>query len=672
LWEIDQKLQRLDVIVRFYTIFKENQLMTESNPVLNQHVLSTQYEIGLKCYRSISEPTPEDERLAGRCLLATQKLSEAHEMLLRSIGRGCNQAIIELATYHRMLGELATAQSTLLEFNFETAHTIDQALAARELGVILYTKGDLVKAAEALENACKLAASTPLGNSIAPEISFHYGRALADQGHSKRALEAFTASLLETNNSKRILKLGARAECLIHLGRLTEAEADLDEAEPLLPLLPMAKPVMRYVRGLHARAGGHHDLALEILGQAIALAREVDEVETELYAHLEAAAILTHLEQFNPARTHLARSRAISIGAKTEALVNWRAGSLLVRQGKPGGNLDGIALLEQALKTFEHLKLERECGWVRLHLAEAHARTKEVCQIEHWLNAATDTRHALGVGAGLFIELRATPKALEVLRSMPETAYPQILLEDLIEARGPVPINLEMRTLGGVGLLADREKVRLNAGMQVTVEMLAFLILHPDQTLEQVLGNVAFPDSLPERSKSYFHLVRNEIKAALPGVSIPYDNAKRTYSVEFGGMTTGVDFLELQQAVKSGDETGLLRALELYSGPFLPYSDSDWVRVERERLEWAIVNTALRVLETHTVNGQFERCMQIAERVLEIVPTDIAINTCLLRATRSAQGELAGHQVLERIQHRFMTEFGEVPAAFEPGVLMVA
>jgi tetratricopeptide (TPR) repeat protein/DNA-binding SARP family transcriptional activator len=658
--------------VHFYSIFKEINPMSKSNPNLLQLVLNGEYQTGIENYQSIEDPTREDDRLAGRCFLNTQKFLEAHEVLLRSIGQGCNQATIELASYHRLLGELAAAEAALKEFNPQHANLFDQALAARELGVILYTQGDLAKAAEALENACKLAASTPLGNSIAPEIYFHYGRALADQGHSKRALEAFTASLLESNNSKRVLKLGARAECLIHLGRLSEAETDLDEAEPLLPLLPMAKPVMGYVRGLHARAAGHHDLALEILDQAIALAREVDEVETELYAHLEAAAILTHLERFNPARTHLARARAISIGAKTEALVNWRAGSLLVRQNKAAGTLDGIVLLEQALKTFEHLKLERECGWVRLHLAEAYAQTNNACQVEHWLNATTDTRHALGAGAGLFIELRATPKALEVLQSMPETAYPQVLLEDLRDARGRVPIKLEMRTLGHVGLLADRQKVRLNAGMQVTVEMLAYLILNPDQTLEQVLGNVAFPDSLPERSKSYFHLVRNEIKAAFPGVSVPYNNAKRTYSVEFGGMTTGVDFLELQQAVKSSDETGLLRALELYAGPFLPYSDSDWVRVERERLEWAIVNTALRVLETHTLNGQFERCMQIAERVLEIVPTDIAINTCLLRATRAAQGELAGHQVLERIQHRFMTEYGEVPAAFEPGMLMVA
>jgi two-component SAPR family response regulator len=190
------------------------------------------------------------------------------------------------------------------------------------------------------------------------------------------------------------------------------------------------------------------------------------------------------------------------------------------------------------------------------------------------------------------------------------------------------------------------------------------LMLHPNRTLEQVLGNVAFPDSSPERSKSYFHLVRNEIKGALPGVSIPYNNASRTYSVEFGGMTTNVDFLELERAVKSGDEAGLLRALELYAGPFLPYSDSDWVQVERERLEWLIINTALRVLETHTAAGNFERCAKLAERVLEIAPTDIAISLCLLRATQAAQGDLAGRQMLERIQHRFIAELGEVPAAF--------
>lgn len=641
--------------------------MVESNLMLRQHVLSGDYGIALDAFELISEPSPEDQRWAGYCLLMKQDLLAAQDLLLAARGNGCNATVIELSVLHRLLGELDVARTILLEFKPEGADVLDQALAARESGVILYTQGKLAEAAEALEDAIKFASSTPHGHMIAPGIQFHLGRSLADQGHSKRALEAFTASMTETSDSKRILKLGARAECLIHLGRLSDADRDLCEAETLLHLLPMAKPVMRYVRGLHARACGNYELALEIFAQSIALAREVDEIETELYAHTEAAAIQTHLDQFNEARTHLARARAIATLDKTEALVNWRAGSLLARQEKPGG----IALLEQALATFERLKLERESGWLRLHLAEAHARGGQVSEIETYLNSATDTRHALGEGSGLFIELRSLPKLLEVLRSAPENTYSHVLLEDLRGARGNVPVNLEIRTLGGAGLQADREKVRINAGMQVTVEILAFLILHPDRTLEQVLGNVAFPDSSPERSKSYFHLVRNEIKSALPGVSIPYNNASRTYSVEFGGMTANIDLLELEQVVKSGDEPGLLKALEIYNGPFLPYSDSDWVLVQRERLEWSIINTALRVLETHTAAGNFVRCAEIAERVLKIAPTDIAINVCLLRATRTSQGDLAGHQMLERIQSRFLTEFGEIPPALEQETFMV-
>jgi tetratricopeptide (TPR) repeat protein len=639
--------------------------MSESNLMLRQHVLSDEYELALDTYQSIVQPSPEDQRLVGFCLLMTQDPLAAHDVLLTARGQGCAAAVIELAALHRTLGELDTAQTILLEFHPEGADVLDQALAARELGMLLYTRGELAQAAEAYENAYQLAAGTAHGALIMPGIQFNLGRALADQGHSKRALEAFTASLNETSESKRILKLGARAECLIHLGRLYDADRDLTEAETLVNLLPMAKPVMRYVRGLHARASGNHELALEILAQSIALAREVDEVETELYAHTEAAAIHTHLEQFNEARTHLARARAIATISKTEALVNWRSGTLLARQEKPGG----IVLLEQALQTFEGLKLERESGWVRLHLAEAHARVGQVAEIETYLNAATDTRHALGEGSGLFIELRALPKVLEVLRAAPTTTYSHVLLEDLRSARGSVPVNLEMRTLGGAGLQADREKVRINAGMQVTVEILAYLLLNPDRTLEQVLGNVAFPDSAPERSKSYFHLVRNEIKSALPGVSIPYNNASRTYSVEFGGMTANLDFLELERAVKSADEAGLLRALELWAGPFLPYSDSEWVGAERERLEWMIINTALRVLESLSAAGEFERCAKIAERVLEVAPTDIAISLCLLRATRTAHGDLAGQQMLERIRNRFMAELGEVPAEFDEGAL---
>jgi tetratricopeptide (TPR) repeat protein len=640
--------------------------MAESDLTLRDQVLQGEYVTGLALYQSIANPTPEDQRWAGFCLLMQQDPFAAQDLLLAARGNGCEAAVIELAMLHRILGELDAAHTMLLEFNLERADVFDQTLAAQELGAIYYGKGELGAASEAFEHACHLAARMPINYLRVSELHFYLGRALADQGHSKRALEAFNAALMETSSSKRIFKLGARAECLIHLGRLPEADRDLSDAETLLHLLPMARPVMRYVRGLYERARGDHELALEVFTDSIALAREVDEIETELYAHMEATAILTHLGQYNEARTHLARSRAIATFDKTEALVNWRAGTLLARQEKP----NAIAMLEQALQTFERLKLERECGWVRLHLAEAHARVGQVYEIEHWLNAATDSRYALGDASGLYIELRSLPKVLEVLHAQPANAYAHVLLEDLRKARGSVPVSLEMRTLGGAGLMADREKVRLNAGMQVTVEILAYLLLHPDRTLEQVLGNVAFPDASPERSKSYFHLVRNEIKSALPGVSIPYNNASRTYSVEFGGMTTKIDFLELECATKSADETSLLRALEMYTGPFLPYSDSEWVQVERERLEWAIINTALRVLETHTAAARFERCVQIAERVLEIAPTDIAISLCLLRATLAAHGDLAARQLLDRLQHRFMAELGEVPPAFGEETLL--
>jgi tetratricopeptide (TPR) repeat protein len=638
--------------------------MTESSLTLRDQALQGEYLTGLNTYKSMSKPSPEDQRWAGFCLLMQQDPFAAQELLLTARGNGCAAAIIELAMLHRILGELDAAHTILLEFNPEDADVLDQTLAAQELGAIFYGKGELWAATEAFEHACQLAASMPASYLRVCELHFYLGRVLADQGHSKRALEAFNAALVDSSG-KRIFKLGARAECLIHLGRLPEADRDLTEAEALLPLLPMAKPVMRYVRGLYERARGAHELALEALNDSIALAHEVDEIETELYSHTQAAAVLTHLGQYNEARTHLARSRAIATLDKTQALVNWRAGTLLARQEKP----NAISMLEQALQTFERLKLERECGWVRLHLAEAHARIGQVCEIENWLNAATDTRYALGEGSGLYIELRTLPKVFELLNAQPTTAYTHVLLEDLRKARGNVPVNLEVRTLGGAGLMADREKVRLNAGMQVTVEIMAYLILNPDRPLEQVLGNVAFPDSSPERSKSYFHLVRNEIKGALPGVSIPYNNASRTYSVEFGGMTTKIDFLELEYATKTADETGLLRALDLYNGPFLPYSDSEWVEAERERLEWAIINTALRVLETCSTNGQFERCIQIAERVLEIAPTDIAISLCLLRATQAAHGDLMARQVLERLQHRFLAELGEVPPDFTEAVL---
>ena len=642
--------------------------MSISRAAFVEHVIAGEYHQVLAAYQSEANLSPEDHRWLGWCQLLQNQPLEAAESLMRARARGCAAASIELASLHRHLGQYDLARQAIEDFDTSAADHFDRALAERERGALEYTLGHLDAAIKAFETALQHAARDELAARFEPAIHFVLAIALADKGQSERALKHLDNAMASSHGDKHLRQLAARAECLIALGRLSDAQRDIQEAEALAKTQPLSVPVLHYVRGVLERAAGRADEAAAHLQESARQAQAASALETELYARAELGAVHTQQKQFTEARAQLARARSISNCDKTDAIVAWRTGSLKAQKREA----DAIGTLERALAQFERLRLERESGWVRLHLAEAHALAGNTQDAEVYLNAATDSRHALGAGSGLFIELRSLPKVLEMLHGLPATAYAHILLHDLQHARGNVPVTVELDCMGGAKLLADRKKIKLNAGLPVTVELLAFLLLHPGSTLERILGEVAFPDAAPERAKSYFHLVRNEIKNALPGCSIPYDNDNRTYTVDFGGVNATVDFLEIKKALATPSETGLLRALTLYKGAFLPYSESDWVQQEREQIEWALVNTALRVLETLYAAGSFERCVGLAERVLELTPTDIAMGICLVRAVRAAHGVLAGREAFERMQQRFIGELGEVPPAFLESIEVAA
>ncbi|PJI52142.1 hypothetical protein CTI14_47395, partial [Methylobacterium radiotolerans] len=97
--------------------------------------------------------------------------------------------------------------------------------------------------------------------------------------------------------------------------------------------------------------------------------------------------------------------------------------------------------------------------------------------------------------------------------------------------------------LGAARILVNGQTLGLN--MARTPELLTYFLTHRKFTLPQ-LQVALFADHPHKRSKSYIHQVRAELQRLVPGLTIPFDPATRTYTLhleEHLSLTWDVDVL---------------------------------------------------------------------------------------------------------------------------------
>ena len=629
------------------------------NPIL-ERIAAGRSADGWALYQGLAEPSSEDKRFGGVCLLNLRQPQQARDLLLQSRANGCEAAGIDLATVYRQLGHLHLSQEALEQVQSARLSSFDRALALRERGAQHYTNGELVSATEVLEQAWAVAHESPMCSTLLPPIGQALGLIYATRGLDRQAQEYLNLGLSIANPARAIYLRGARALCLSYMGELERADNDLKAAADGLGLAPLVAPYLKYVAGVLHRVRGQLESADRQFGEAITLAREAQEPETESYAELGRCAVATALGRMDHAEGHLARARDIAVNNKVRALALLREGALLTRRG----HTRAIAVLKMALERFANLALLREQSWVWLHLAEAYLQTREDARAFTALKEATSLRHALGDGMPLIVELRLVPAVMEHLAGADENAYIKLLYRDVQRAARVGPLRVELHTLGKSELLLDGRRVRVD--LRRTLEVLTYLLGHQDATLEQVLVDL-FPDQNPARARNYFHQVRYELARAVPGLSVRFEPDAKTYRVQCDGLVLDYDVLRLRKALAIGGIEGLREALAHYRGPFLISAESEWARMEREDLASSVVRLGLGVIRDYYSQEEYEQCMKLAGRLLEIEPFDEALNEYLLVAVRETQGEVAARHMEAHIARRFERELGLVP----PGLVQL-
>ncbi len=311
-------------------------------------------------------------------------------------------------------------------------------------------------------------------------------------------------------------------------------------------------------------------------------------------------------------------------------------------------NFDAVSVLQDVVRAFEELDLEREAGIAQLHLAEAFSNQGAYREALVAVARALDARHAVGNGTLFALELRELPGVLELLVGQSSKSATRVFLEDwrTLEARHPQQITVI--TLGTYDLLINAERATLTGGRQKSIELIAYLLEVGEATLEQLCIDL-YPEEIHTVAKSRLQSLRTSLHKNVPGLLIPHLKDKNVYTIEHPGWRLRYDAREVRHALENGGAAGVRRALGLYTGAFLGKSEQEWVEHKRLELEFAVSDAGVEALEDLLALERYDDCMALADRLLEVSPYNLNVCTVLIKAVARAKGVVAARTRLERI-----------------------
>jgi tetratricopeptide (TPR) repeat protein len=625
------------------------------NPIL-EAVFKGEYEAGYKLFKSNKRPSAEDMRWAGICLLNLDEALKAQDVLRQAQILGNKSARIELAAAYRKLDDQKKSDAIIQEIDSQDFNDFDLALLEREKAVSFFAIGQLKKSIEHLEQAWEHAIKAENGQYLLPGITLVLAYGHADLGQEERALHYIGITLEKANIAKQAQLKMIQALCYMYIERFDSAFESLAEADRLRLHAPAISACLRYFQAKLELARGHHPRALDMFAQAADIAAKSEELETEAYAALGAVFVKTTLGDSRRARSTLARGRALAKTPKARAHAKLREGALLAYRGVGGG----VPFIEDALKIFRELGLERDAGVALLHLAEAHLSEGDKKAATKALEEAADVRSAFKHAGPMRYELRDLPQTMAFLRKQKASEYVTTLLQDFPEPEMMTvsgAARVRFQALGRAIMTLKGEPIKIKSSTPRAVHMITLLLKKGKVTLEEFLAEV-FPDSSERNGRNQFHVTRYQLFDHIPGLEICFDKTSKAYILKLNNLHLECDWLELEDALEKRE---VHRALDLYQGTLLRDAEGEWARECRMNLEWSLIMVGLETVESYYNDGRFDLCIQLAQRLERVAPLDEALSGFLVRATHKLKGSLIAHEEWMRIDERYRLEVGSTP-----------
>ncbi len=168
-----------------------------------------------------------------------------------------------------------------------------------------------------------------------------------------------------------------------------------------------------------------------------------------------------------------------------------------------------------------------------------------------------------------------------------------------------------------------------------------------------------FPEQPSNLSRGYIHQMRYELERLIPGVRIVLCRLSKTYYFEQSNLIIW-DVADFKHAI-TVKKLPSLESLLLYTGDLLPNCESQWVRMERENLAWSAVLFGLTLLEEWSKQGDHQKCLELAARLLEIDPNNDQVAEYLVRTAAYFKGDARATYVLKRCFNQVIDKLDELP-----------
>lgn len=602
-------------------------------------------------HASYSAELPAEVHAAGRAHFLRGELLTARDLFTQAVQCGHVPAAVDLARTLRFTGETGTARALLTPLLAQDHGAEDRGLLTLELGALDLAEGQLRRAHDHFTAAgvllSPLAASRPERCRAARLLASTYARL----GLSTPAQHYLSSALTHAQGPERLLALHAQARIALDAAQFDLAAQALEQARPYLDGAPVAAGGHHLLLGQLACARGRWETAMAAFEEARRLAQRSGELGTECQAALGRAALLTAQQAWGAAHAELLRAQRLSPTPSLRALVDLRLGAWHAARG----DTEALACLDSARAAFAALHLTRETAWCDLH--RSAALLPDLPSARRALEGALQARHAHGSPV-LLAELRLLPHLLPLLQSRRPSLAAQALQADWRAAFPDEPFLIELRTLGQTAVLVDGHEIRL--GMRRTVELLAFLLLRGPATRSQLLSAL-WGDDDPRRAANYFHQAKRELSRHLPWLRILLDKASGEYRVSCEGALFQWDLPFTQRELSADSDDEVAETIRSLPGLFLPDVDTQWVREERDALEWTVMKSGLSLMKRWSERGEYQKCADLAARLLDIDPCDEALVEYLVTATLELEGRVAAQRALSGAAQRAQQELGLRP-----------
>jgi tetratricopeptide (TPR) repeat protein len=631
------------------------------------------YVEGLEAYQKLVNPTSNDDRWASMCLWNLGRLEDAKIMFTKAKRRGSNGALIGLASICRLMGDLDESE-THLNAAFECVLSPeDWVRALLERGHLLVAHNEFKTALEVFTDTLLEAKLSAEADILTPFVNQSLGVVYHLLGNDRKAKEHFKQALSSTNSTFRLSVLISQSYSSILCGDFLGIENELTHQDFQKIKNPFFNSLRLYALGMYKIIYEDWTTANTYFKKSVEIAEKGSFIELDCLSKLGICKIYVGLKQFNDARIALKRVDNLKISPEYIAARDLTAGVLWTNVGQ----LDTAhECLSRALEYYQTHEMARELGWTHLHFAVWHLKNGDAQAVNKSLEAVADIAGMIGGNAFLLLELRLiSDQDIQAMAAVAST-YALYALKPVLDSQEvvqtPAVAQVSFQVFGKPGLFVNGINVQLTSAAK-TIETLAYLLIHPKSSLEQILTDV-FEETMPKAARNNFHQVKHQFALAQGALQIEYERSSRTYSIKTEAANLTWDYGDLMKILNSSSNPNqasevsvdkMNQAFDLYDGAFLAFCDNAWVREIQFKVNWLMIQTGLKVVRKLFDSDQFDVCYTMTQRLQKIDPLDENLNELLILASTKVEGVLGARHRITEIKHVFQQHDEELPTALQ-------